>query len=195
MNALEFELNAVKERYNIAFERLQKFALGKEDWNEGLKEVITRLLTSRVLTSAVGGFGQPNGYMSSGLESSRSPLNRMEFIVHFVGHELLDDGEPGIGWHRYDERNGTMEDCLETDSGAKPYFHRCHEDLPGGGKHLFVKDVIPVLDWHEKKEEERYKQWNDIHNMLDHQNKIEERPPENPMLVELAKEICGGTVD
>jgi hypothetical protein len=45
MNALEFELNAVKERYNNAFERLQEFALGKEDWNEGLKEVVIRLLT------------------------------------------------------------------------------------------------------------------------------------------------------
>jgi hypothetical protein len=182
MNALEFELNAVKERYNIAFERLQKFALGKEDWNEGLKEVITRLLTSRVLTSAVGGFWQSNGYISW-LKDSGSPLNRMEFIVQFVGHELLDDGDPGIGWHRY----AKPEDCSETDNWAKPYFHRCYEDLPKGGKRLYIRDVIWILDWHEKWEEEFYKQINDIH--------IEERPPENPMLVELAKEICGGTVD
>ena len=196
MNALEFELNAVKERYNNAFERLQEFALGKEDWNKGLKEVVIRLLTSRVLDEAVGGFWQPNGYMLW-LKALDSPLNRMEFIVHFIGNELLDDGDPGIGWHRYAAIDNCceMEDCLETDSGAKPYFHNCHELLPADGKHLYIKDVIWILDWHERREEEFYKHFNDIDNVLDHQNKIEERPPENPMLVELVREICGGVND
>jgi len=196
VNALEFELEAVRHRYNNAFDRLRGYALGKEDWNKGLKEVVVRLLTSRVLASAIGGYEQTKGYMSWLNGNSDTPLNRMEFIVHFVGHELLDDGDPGIGWHRW-TRDGRlmMEDCLETDNKAEPYFNTCHELLPPGSKHLYVKDVIWILDWHEKKEEEFYKAINSLHDILDHPNKKEERPSENRMLVVLAEKICGKNLE
>jgi hypothetical protein len=169
--ALEYEFDRIKYRFDYAFDRLKDFAEKSKEHSE----IIYRILTTRVLYDAMGALGK-HGY-HSGWDGG--PLARMEFLVHFIGHELLDDGDPGLGWHKYNDKTGEMDPCAETDIGAKPYWHRCHEMLPFGSKHLYEKEVIWVLDWHEKYEEKRYK----FHG--------EETKPEDPLLVELAKSIVG----
>lgn len=207
MNALEFELQRVRDRYRWAFESLQEYVSESKDYYKGLKEVVGRLLTSRVLCSAVGGYGELHGYIHWFQDDTDKPLSRMEFISHFVGHELLDDGDPGIGWHRYDLQTGKYEICLESDDPSlltfedrmefgkkgkgrpEPFFFQRKEMLKPEPPLLTPEKVLWVLDWHEKKEEQFYDSVNDIHDILEHPDKKEERPPENPMLVALAKEL------
>ena len=172
--ALQFEFDRIETRFESAFKRLQDLST----YDEGrYVEVIYRILSCRVdiLYSVLGAFSQ-YGYHH---EWDGGPLTRMEFLVHFVAHELLDDGDPGIGWHKYNMKEGIKEPCLENDRKGEPYLHRCHEILPPGSKWADEETTIWVLDWHEKKEEERYKFYN------------ETRKPEDPMLIELAKSITG----
>jgi len=175
--ALDFELNQIKDRFDYAFKRLKEFATNKKhsEMSKKHSEIIYRILTSRVLYDAIGE-GDIYGYT---VNWDPGPLSRMEFLVHFVGHELLDDGDPGVGWHKYNLKTGEKDACREQDKRAQPFFHHCHEMLPPGSKRLYEEEVIWVLDWHERYDEERY------------EGEDEERKPEDPMLIELAKSIIG----
>jgi len=186
MDALEYELDRVRKRYKYAFQRLSKYA-GE---NELHKEIIRRALSSRVLNDAMGSLNK-YGYDQS--FTCDGPLGRMEFLVFFIGHELLDDGDPGLGWHKYNLDTGIMEMCDPPKSlepferyspndpnwNAHPFWHCCHEILPPGSKHLYEEEVLWVLDWHEKFDELRY------------ERHTEEREPEDPMLISLANKIIG----
>lgn len=181
-NALDFEKAQISTRFEQALERLKGFA--RRDSESWLKELVYKLLTSRVLCAAAGGYEQPNGYTHWFQGDSNEPLLRMEFIVFFIGHELLDDGDPGIGWQRWTGGCPLVEDCPETHPRAQPYFHCCHEILPPGSKRLGPDEVLWVLDWHEKKEAAYFA------GMKEDYPNDPGRPPENPLLVDLAKAIC-----
>jgi hypothetical protein len=172
LQALEFELDNIKNRFDHSFESLKYFC---SKYGAKYSEIIYRILTTQVLYAAKGEFND-YGYHTNW---EAGPLARMEFLVFFVGHELLDNGDPGLGWHRYRYEDGKMKMCDENDLGAEPFWHTCHEILPAGSKHLYEEEVLWVLDWHEKHEEERYESFG------------EQRCPEVPMLIELAKAITG----
>lgn len=189
-SALDFELNRIKVRFEEAFKRLQDIA----KQNSIHAEIIRRVLTSRVLYDAQGAFNKD----SYGAGWEDGPLGRMEFLTFFICHELLDDGDPGLGWHKYNIETGIYETCsppknLESQLkydlndpnwNARPFWHCCHEILPPNSKHLYEQDVIWVLDWHEQHEELRYSDRNFNFNN-------EQRKPEDPMLIELANQIVG----
>lgn len=92
------------------------------------------------------------------------PCALMEFIRFFVGHEILDDGEPGIGYYRHArfddeaERHLTFVRCGKDDEGAEPYFARnidlLRADYPDS-KWLDVEDAIEILQFHEAKQVKR----------------------------------------
>jgi len=174
--ALQFELDQIEKRFVKEFERLKELAVYD---NNRYNEIIYRILSCRadVLYDAIGAQGQ-NGYGHM-INWETGPLSRMEFLTFFVAHELLDDGDPGVGWHKYDQKEGTMKPCAEDERRSKPFWHCCHEILPPGSKHLYEDEVIWVLDWHENYEERYYKDFG------------EQRKPEDPMLIELAKSITG----
>jgi hypothetical protein len=190
MNALDYELNRVRQRYEYALGRLREYAARDGDY----KEIIRRLLTTRCFHDAAGSLNK-HGYDNQ--FGCDGPLSRMEFLNFFIGHELLDDGDPGVGWHKYNLDTGEHEMCdppkclkpgfhrydaSDPNWNAKPFWHCCHEILPPGSKHLYEDEVLWVLDWHEVYEQERY----DAYCKGD---MAWSRKPEDPMMIALADEI------
>ncbi len=87
----------------------------------------------------------------------------LEFLRYFIGHEILDDGEPGLGYYRStvgDEprANESYVRCGPDDKGAEPYFCRSidwlREDYPGA-EHLTLKTAIESLEFYENKRAKR----------------------------------------
>lgn len=83
----------------------------------------------------------------------------MEFIGYFIGHEILDDGEPGLGYYRSTvgdkERTAdTFVRCGPDVKGAQPYFCRSidwlREDYPEA-EWLSLDGAIAAIEWHEKR--------------------------------------------
>lgn len=152
MNVLEFELNEVRERYDRAFEKLK----GLVEWNKGeFKELIYKILTSPFLSSVVGGWdvGVEYGYMGQLNRTCESPLIRMEFTAHFVSYDILDDGEPGIGWLKYSSSLGKCVRCKPNEKNAHPFLARCNEEWDN--KRLGIEEALWIFNWYEKEEEER----------------------------------------
>ena len=162
--ALEFELVEVKKRFQDALAGLVILARR----HASFAPVIKKLLTTTELFAAAGQMVQDFGY---DLQWDDGPLSRMEFISHFLGHEILDDGDPAIGWCRWSTNRGNMFSCRETgellvpdeeedQEWAKyntphPFFHSNREALQA-----FLPDTPPldeegvlwVIDWNEKEE-------------------------------------------
>ena len=91
-----------------------------------------------------------------------TPCTIMEETAQFVSHELLDDGSPAIGYHRYDleGRKGAFQPCDKDAKGAKPYFHYNIEVLQETypkAKYADVDAAIKVLDWYDAQEAKRAK--------------------------------------
>jgi len=91
------------------------------------------------------------------------PCALMEFIRFFVGHEILDDGEPGIGYYRStigDEERSHIDfvRCAPDHPKAQPYFHRnvdmLRQEYPES-KYLDVDDAIEILRFYEAKQAQR----------------------------------------
>jgi len=124
-----------------------------------VREVTRLLMTAngQTLFHLLGGLSQGFGIKMDSYSSywTEDPCGLMEFIRFFVGHELLDDGDPGIGYYR-STRGGaeTFVLCGPDDEGAQPYFHRSVEflrkDYPDA-KLLCVDDTIRILKDAEQK--------------------------------------------
>lgn len=90
--------------------------------NENVRTLTYRLLTmDRSSFSLVFGACVPelDGFIHTA--SSRG-ISTLEGISHFISYHLLDDGEPGIGYMKYDEEMGYVM-CPKDQDGAMPYFH------------------------------------------------------------------------
>lgn len=78
-----------------------------------------------------------------------SNIDLMEKVSHLVGHEILDDGEPGLGYLRLDPRTRKWIPCQATDPGAEGYFHRHFEVLreyDPDAEWLCLDNAIAVLE-------------------------------------------------
>lgn len=86
-------------------------------------------------------------------------LARMRFVPYFIGHQLLDDGDPAVAWGFFDSMDGVKivtEDYVPPDEGGihgqvRPYIHTCKEVLlehDPGAKLLTPEGAVRVLDWH-----------------------------------------------
>lgn len=79
-----------------------------------------------------------------------TPVARMEFVCFFVGHELLDDGDPGVGYYRYG-RFGDRVLCAADAEGAIPYFHSRVDTLRRtypNAELLTADRALEILEWH-----------------------------------------------
>ena len=72
-----------------------------------------------------------------------------------------------------------------------PYWHRYYDIAPEGKEWLTKVLAIATLDWYEAYEERRYKQNTHLNNLLNINKKPSTRPPENALMVALAKELRG----
>lgn len=86
-------------------------------------------------------------------------LARMRFVPHFIGHQLLDDGDPAVAWGFFDSRDEVKvvsEDYVPPEEDGtyghvRPYIHTCKEILieqDPSAKLLTPEDANKVLDWH-----------------------------------------------
>lgn len=113
-----------------------------------------RKLTHLLMTSDEGILDQVFGGRAIDFElgyggaKTHSPIRFMEQIGHFVSHEILDDGTPGIGYYRRSKAH-RFDRCLSDADGARAYFHRRIEDLfafDPSAEVLTLKSAISILE-------------------------------------------------
>lgn len=153
-------------------------------WEEnlnGIKYLLTypeenvRILTKKILTMAhqdrhcmFGGLSDGFGIKMDGYEEIPYNLcDLMDFIGFFVSHEILDDGNPGIGYYRStigEERGGDIFVlCTANDKDAAPYFCRSMEILSKrdpNAKYLTIERALEVLTWYEVQRKKNQEYWN-----------------------------------
>ena len=75
----------------------------------------------------------------------------LEFVDHFINHEIMGDGDPGVGYMARG-RGGSWAQCDADHPKAMPYFHRSHDRLimsRPDAKSLCAMEAHAILDWHE----------------------------------------------
>ena len=119
---------------------------------------VTNGIRFNVLGGISSGFGiQMSSYAH---QMPYDPCELMEFIQFFVGHEILDDGEPGVGYYRntIGDPERTSESfvlCTKDHPKAEPYFHRNIDELrkfDPNAEHLTLDLALEILAWYEKRE-------------------------------------------
>ncbi len=197
MDVLEYELSELENNYHRVFKHLQELG-GYEKQFPGTIEIISRMLTSKILHGVCGGY-EKFGYTHWKVDA---PIDRMDFVNHFVAHELMGDGNPALCWHRcrffdHEFEGDELErfqakmklpdafgwvPCAEDNEGAIPWWSMSHESMTQPCKHLFHEDVLSSLDFHDKVNKELYE--------ANNQNLTED-----PMMVQLVKDLFGGDSD
>jgi hypothetical protein len=64
----------------------------------------------------------------NGFQVPYHPIEILEFVPYFVSYYILDDGEPGVGYHYYDLYESHVL-CEPEHPQAEPYFHQNIERL------------------------------------------------------------------
>ena len=120
----------------------------------GCRPLIRRLLESSDLcierafgTGVTDGAGERVGYRPNPADT----LEYLNWIMHFVCHELNDDGSPGIAYARFATGGRRFLLCRESDPGALPVVV-CNYD-PFNYRSATARSVIAVLDRHESEEQ------------------------------------------
>lgn len=127
---------------------------------------LTRLMmtaSSSTLYGVLGGMETGfditmNGY---GMVSGMDPISLMEFLQFFIGHEILDDGDPGIGYYRSprseENTHETFVRCSGDHPDARPYFHSnielLRKEYPDS-KRLRLEDAIEIIEGYEQRRRE-----------------------------------------
>ena len=77
----------------------------------------------------------------------------LEFISLFVNHEIMDDGEPAVGYCYYDGHNRPCETpCGPDHPRAMPYLHRSIDLLVKtrpDAEPMGATEALKVLAWYE----------------------------------------------
>jgi len=103
------------------------------------------------------GFGVKNVY-GYGAYMPNDILGLMDFVTFFVGHEILDDGEPGIGYYRlgdFEKGEEFYVICGSDHPGATPYFHNCIDllrDTYPDAKWCTLEKALETLNFHQAKQ-------------------------------------------
>lgn len=122
-------------------------------------EMLRKLFDTRCFCSVFGGLNK-DGYQETASLRVTDPASFLEFLSYFHGHELLDDGDPGVAWQEYDEDHNDSYAPFKTvkkgSPRAKRFLVRCKEMHPGT-KLADVEDVIALIDEHEAAEVRRDK--------------------------------------
>jgi hypothetical protein len=122
-----------------------------------VREVTLRLFTvcDQTRFQAFGGLEDGFGIKMGGYGFvSSQPVEMLEFVRFFVGHELLDDGIPGVGYYRHNSfaSPDPYTRCGKNDHGARPYFHRnidgLREEYPDS-EYLTLERALEVLNFYE----------------------------------------------
>lgn len=146
---LTLETERAEKNYADSLERVKRHVT-----YASVRDLIFKMLLSPELDSAMGSLSS-DGYR----DSVEHPIDRIAFVAYFVGHEILDDGDPGVCWHKYGGGmcSTTMLLCDPGDIRGQPFFFRNRDRLAVDGvselECLTAEKALWVLDWHEKRRE------------------------------------------
>jgi len=143
----------------------------KADWDSAMARVrrllnadipTVRALTYRLLSVnsmtlfyALGGewYGRGGAVGEHVYAFPESVYDLLEFVSFLVGYEILDDGEPAIGYYVLGE-NGRPALCSPETEDSKPFFHRSHEILADfcswEVEHLSCRQALRILNAYER---------------------------------------------
>jgi len=160
---------------------------------------------------AHGGGGETRNGLMPLTPFGFSPVEVLEAMYRLVGYQILDDGDPGVGYMYYGRDGLTAcgpdhlwEDIYnlgdegeepEPEVDAEPYFHRCVEVLRRtypDAKALTFERALEVLEYHEKRNDEYNKTC-----IEDGDATPEEMAPspEELLLAQLVEELTRGKAD
>ena len=86
-----------------------------------------------------------------------NPLSWLQFITQFIHYDILDDGDPGIAYTKYDMKLGSFVYCKSNARRAEPVFHQSLEMLREtypDAKVLTPARALEIIEWHKKKDAE-----------------------------------------
>lgn len=155
-----YEAERLRVRFEKALSHLVDTFMGFPKY----RELLCRLLTSRVLAEAAG-YLDPEGI--GYLAEIDQPLDRIEWVDHLICYHFLDDGEPGLAWHAYSSKRasdlGPFYPCAEGAEGAKPFFHRYRSsaEVPTATLPLTIELADQTLDYYEKQKADFLVEWGD----------------------------------
>jgi hypothetical protein len=95
--------------------------------NDPIRKLAVRLLTISE-TTRFSVFGGPSDGINEvvsfqGYSSPQSVCSLLEWMAHFIGYRILDDGDPSVDYLRYDMMDGHVV-CDSGHEDARPYFHQ-----------------------------------------------------------------------
>lgn len=116
-----------------------------------------RNLAEKLFTSDMGSFRSMFGGREQfggelrGFDPPCDVCGILEFVPHFIDYHIRDDGEPGIGYHRYNRVSGEYELCRPQQQGAQPYFC-CDIDWLRGfdpsAQYVTEARALEVVEWY-----------------------------------------------
>lgn len=176
-------LAAESTRWDNALESIRNLL---DCQNPEVRELTYRLLTLDN-SSRFNVFGTNDPALHGYATSYARGVDLLEGVAHFIIYSLLDDGEPCIGYMKYDEDRGTYLACASTEPNALPYFHICfgsrHEAFPDP-EYLDVARALKVLDFYAAKWEQDLEVYRDEEWLFEGLDKPTENERQMRALVE-----------
>lgn len=125
----------------------------------------------------------------------------MGFVSYFIGHQLLDNGEPAVAWvcfDWYENAKLVSEDYKPADDeenyrAAHPYIHSCVDVLRQtfpDAKLLDLDETNKVLDWYEREKREM-NDWmtREVAEGFEDQETLDYKNSETEIWVKFAQEL------
>lgn len=159
----EWDNSVLSTRYYLTYDRAREHGEQFKDPVYVAEDAAVRALTKRfftvaphVLWEALGSSLDEEKHCYSHMHTY-TLLDLMDFLSFFIGHELLDDGFPGIGYYRHlpmNERTSRSNyvRCSKTHPKAIPFFHsnadvmRDTETYDEKPEHLDLDNALKVLN-------------------------------------------------
>jgi hypothetical protein len=207
--AWEYSVRKIRELLN--YDRATLYKGFQATDKSRAADALVRKLAKRLFTVSdstrqsvwLGGVEYGFGIVMHSYGPAYSVVSLMDLVDFFVGHEILDDGEPCVAYYRNTMRDkprksNLWERCGKDAEGAMPYFHRSYETASkeGFGKpeRLTAEKALEVLEIHEAERRRMGEslQKSDLSGSGFSQEHIDQYlklSPEDQMLADLAEEL------
>lgn len=160
-----FEHAAVDRELDKAINGAIEYLRREDDYGAVARRIVTEPaeVCAEVFGIFVsGGYGYGGWFTTS--EEVSATINSLSFVRFFVGHELLDDGAPGIALAKYNMNKGRTEflsAVKRSQALPSPEFpsrlpgpfvtssvERLRMEADPEAKLAWCDDILAVFDWH-----------------------------------------------
>lgn len=182
------------QQWESAVERIKGLLAYKHDPKVRILAYHLLTMDRSSLFTMFGGDGR-NDLCSYPHISSAHGCEFLHALAQFISYDILDDGDPGIGYLRHDDYTG-FTPCAKDHEDAVPYFHRSVEYLRKTVPDALCLEVgraLEVCDFYTARQEERRVSWTkDMENeWLDEEDRKAFDPtPEEVQFKAFVDELC-----